>query len=66
MVLKVPFDPNHFIHTTGADGTQGTGIVDFCPPATANAVVHTCHGGKLPNLDKKLQAAPTGTKGHSR
>lgn len=42
------------------------------PTGKANAVVHTCHGEKLPNLDKKLQQVPLAsghlpmTKGHSR
>lgn len=54
MVWKILFNPNRSIHTTGAEGAQGTGIVEFCPLATSNAVVQSCHGEKLPNLDKKL------------
>lgn len=72
MILRVLFNPHHSVYTTGADGAQGTGIVEFHPLATANVVVHTCHGEKLPNMDKKLQVVPLAsghlpvTKSHSR
>lgn len=66
MILKVLFNPNHSIHAPGADGAQGTGIVEF-HPLEQQTLLCTPATEKAPKPGQKATSGPLlMTRGHSR